>query len=74
MPLDPVCKSNLLEKDIATTATLKGKTYHFCCPSCRQEFENNPKKYTGRTFLGRWLHRLEEANAQEFKGNGPSCH
>lgn len=74
MLFDPVCKSSLNEENIATTSTFKGKTYYFCCPSCQQKFEQNPTKYTGRTWLGRLLHRMEEANAQEYKGKGPSCH
>ncbi len=74
MPLDPVCKSYLNDEDIESSTTFKGKTYYFCCPVCRQEFEQNPKKYTGKNWLSRLLHRLEEANAQEFKGKKPSCH
>ena len=26
-------------------STYKGKEYYFCCPSCKPEFDANPKKY-----------------------------
>ncbi len=25
----------------------KGKTYYFCCPMCKPDFEKNPEKYIG---------------------------
>jgi YHS domain-containing protein len=29
----------------AVKTIYKGKTYYFCNPSCKSEFEKNPKKY-----------------------------
>lgn len=26
----------------------EGKTYYFCCPSCVEEFKNNPKEYISK--------------------------
>src|SRR5262249_29958335 len=28
--------------------TLDGRTYYFCCPSCRQRFEADPERYLGK--------------------------
>lgn len=27
-------------------STYKGKTYYFCCPSCKPTFDKNPAKYS----------------------------
>jgi YHS domain-containing protein len=32
-------------KDAAGKSVYKGKTYYFCCPSCKPEFDKNPAKY-----------------------------
>ncbi len=32
-------------KDAAGTSTYKGKTYYFCCASCKPTFDKNPDKY-----------------------------
>lgn len=29
----------------AGKSVYKGKTYYFCCPGCKPEFEKNPEKY-----------------------------
>lgn len=45
MAIDPVC---LMEVDEATakwTSEYQGKTYYFCAPGCRFQFEEDPVKY-----------------------------
>jgi YHS domain-containing protein len=32
-------------KDAQGHSTYKGKTYYFCCPSCKPMFDKNPAKY-----------------------------
>lgn len=32
-------------KDAAGHSTYKGKTYYFCCASCKPMFDKNPAKY-----------------------------
>ncbi|MBV9851871.1 MAG: YHS domain-containing protein [Armatimonadetes bacterium] len=32
-------------KDAQGHSTYKGKTYYFCCASCKPEFDKNPDKY-----------------------------
>jgi len=29
----------------------KEKTYYFCAPGCKKEFDNNPEKYIGKWIL-----------------------
>ncbi|OLD21682.1 MAG: YHS domain-containing protein [Thaumarchaeota archaeon 13_1_40CM_2_39_13_1] len=44
MVRDPVCKMDVDEK-IAPSSNHGGKTYYFCCTSCKGAFEKNPTKY-----------------------------
>jgi YHS domain-containing protein len=45
MVLDIVCGMELDEKTIKYTSTFGGKTYYFCGPMCKLEFDSNPQKY-----------------------------
>jgi YHS domain-containing protein len=45
MAVDPVCKMIVDEETAQYTAEYKGKTYYFCAPGCKVEFEENPEKY-----------------------------
>ena len=36
-------------KDAAGHSTYKGKTYYFCCESCKPMFDKNPEKYVHTT-------------------------
>ena len=45
MAKDPVCGMDIDEKTAAATAVYKGKTYYFCAPGCRAQFEKAPDHY-----------------------------
>ena len=45
MAKDPVCGMNVDEKKAAGSSAYSGKTYYFCCPHCKVEFDKNPAKY-----------------------------
>jgi YHS domain-containing protein len=45
MAKDPVCGMNVDEATAKHTAAYQGKTYYFCGPGCKKEFESNPTKY-----------------------------
>jgi P-type Cu+ transporter len=45
MAKDPVCGINIEDKEAAGTTVYGGKTYFFCSPSCKEEFEKNPQAY-----------------------------
>jgi Cu+-exporting ATPase len=42
---DPVCKMVIKKKDAAATSFYKGKTYYFCNPNCKKEFDEDPERY-----------------------------
>lgn len=45
MAEDPVCGMQVDEKTAKYKTIHGGKTYYFCAPSCKAEFEKNPRKY-----------------------------
>jgi len=45
--VDPVCKMEVDPATAPAKAEYGGKTYYFCAPSCKEEFERNPEKYVG---------------------------
>lgn len=42
--VDVVCKMKV-GKSVKDKSVYKGKTYYFCAPYCKKEFDKNPKKY-----------------------------
>ncbi len=74
MYYDPVCKNTLTEEQVKKTYTFDGKTYEFCCDYCRERFSDSPETYIGKNWWQRFLYRLAESNAEEFKGKNPTCH
>ena len=47
MEKDPVCGMDVDPKTAAGTSIYKGKTYYFCAPGCKREFDKDPEKYVG---------------------------
>src|SRR5262245_35278765 len=43
--VDPVCGMTVDPANAPATAVHDGRTYYFCCPSCRQRFEADPQRY-----------------------------
>lgn len=48
MAIDPVCKMSVDERTAKLKSEHKGKTYYFCAPGCKKEFESTPEKYLGK--------------------------
>lgn len=44
MEKDPVCGMDVDPKTALSTAH-EGKTYYFCSPGCKKQFEDNPTRY-----------------------------
>ena len=42
--IDVVCKMKV-DKSVVDTSVYKGKTYYFCSPYCKTEFDKDPEKY-----------------------------
>jgi YHS domain-containing protein len=45
MVLDVVCGMEINEKTSKWKSEFKGKTYYFCGPMCKLEFDEKPEKY-----------------------------
>lgn len=45
MAIDPVCKMEVDEKTAQFKTEYKGKTYYFCAPGCKMNFQKEPEKY-----------------------------
>ena len=45
--IDPVCKMEVDPATAPAKTEYKGKTYYFCAPGCKVEFEKNPERYLG---------------------------
>jgi len=43
--IDPICKMEVDEKTAKFKSEYKEKTYYFCAPGCKKEFDDNPEKY-----------------------------
>lgn len=42
---DPVCGMDVDGAKAASSSTFGEKTYYFCAPGCKKEFDANPEKY-----------------------------
>jgi YHS domain-containing protein len=45
MAIDPICKMEVDEKTAQFKSDYKGKTYYFCAPGCKKQFDKNPENY-----------------------------
>jgi Cu+-exporting ATPase len=45
MQRDPVCGMQVDPRTAAAQSTYLGKTYYFCSPACKQQFDKNPAQY-----------------------------
>lgn len=40
--IDPVCKKKLRRKEEYAILKYGGNVYHFCCKTCKEEFQKHP--------------------------------
>lgn len=45
MEKDPVCGMDVDPKTTNAKSTYQGKTYYFCSPGCKRDFDRDPQKY-----------------------------
>ncbi|MEM4250238.1 MAG: YHS domain-containing protein [Candidatus Bathyarchaeia archaeon] len=45
MAKDPICGMTVDEKS-RFTSIYQDRIYYFCSPSCKEEFDRNPRKHT----------------------------
>lgn len=49
MAIDPVCGMTVDESTATFTSEHQGRTYYFCAPGCKREFDEDPERYAGQT-------------------------
>lgn len=42
---DPVCGMEVDTDTAAATSDYNGKTYYFCAPGCKKQFDRDPERY-----------------------------
>jgi Cu+-exporting ATPase len=45
MEKDVICGMSVDPKKAAGSSEYMGKTYYFCCLSCKRKFDQNPSQY-----------------------------
>ena len=45
MEKDPVCGMDVDPDSAAGKSEYEGKTYYFCSPGCKKQFDDNPEKF-----------------------------
>ena len=45
MAKDPVCGMEVDPERAAGTSEYQGRTYYFCAPGCKRQFDQNPERY-----------------------------
>ncbi|MFQ5795002.1 MAG: YHS domain-containing protein [Candidatus Bipolaricaulia bacterium] len=50
---DLVCGMEIKMDEVAATYEYQGKTYYFCAPGCKRQFEQDPEKYIGKEAEGK---------------------
>ena len=48
MEKDPVCGMDVEPTQAAGKSDYQGKTYYFCSPGCKRQFDRNPERYVGQ--------------------------
>jgi Cu+-exporting ATPase len=56
MAIDPVCKMQVDPETAAAKTEYKGKTYYFCAPGCKVDFDKDPEKYLKQESSGEHHH------------------
>jgi len=63
MEKDPVCGMEVDPKTAAGKSTYQGKTYYFCSPGCKIDFDKEPQKY-----VNGGMHNAEHGSQHMHKG------
>jgi Cu(I)/Ag(I) efflux system membrane fusion protein len=77
--IDPSCGMMVDEgksKEAGLTSVHQGKTYYFCSPECKQNFDKAPEKYLKRTTDMESMHRepMHDASQQKTMKSGGHRH
>ena len=64
MAKDPVCGMQVDEKEAAGKSEYRGKTYYFCAPGCKKEFDANPDEHVAPAGFGLSTEGLARGSAR----------
>jgi Cu+-exporting ATPase len=78
---DPVCGMSVDPASARASSVHEGRTYYFCCPSCRQKFEADPRRYLGGSKPApetvpagtTWTCPMHPEVVQDHPGSCPKC-
>ncbi len=45
MTQDPVCGMDVQPEQAAGQSEFQGRTFYFCCPTCKEKFDKEPERY-----------------------------
>jgi Cu+-exporting ATPase len=45
MDKDPVCGRALARQEVSGQSAYQGRTYFFCSPTCKEQFDGDPEPY-----------------------------
>jgi Cu+-exporting ATPase len=45
---DLVCGMDVDTETAAATSEYQGRTYYFCAPGCKKQFDRDPERYIGK--------------------------
>lgn len=48
MATDPVCNMQVDEEKAAGKSEYQGKTYYFCSPGCKRQFDRDPERFVSQ--------------------------
>ncbi len=58
MVIDPVCGMQVDPQTAAGSSEYMGKTYYFCSPGCKKDFDKEPESYIHSEGHAGHLHQL----------------
>jgi len=77
--IDPVCGMEVIPGKTRLVSVYHGRSFWFCAPGCRKDFEENPEKYLDsgppkrKGWFRRYLDRMAKANKKQFGSGGAKC-
>lgn len=78
--IDPVCGMEVVPGKTRLVSVYHGRSFWFCAPGCRKDFEENPEKYLDscpakrKGWFRRYLDRMARANQKYLGAAGAKCH
>lgn len=69
MAMDPVCHMDVDEETAQWMSVFREKTYYFCAPGCKRDFDADPEKYLHKTDGDASRHHHDHKNTLHDDGH-----